>query len=235
MNAPYTPQLFELISTSGVALSPWCWHVRMAMAHKGVDAEIVQLPFTGKEPIIELGGKTFPLMKEADGTVFSDSTTITMRLEEMIPEPTLFPGGASALAQYRFLHRYIQVILFPTVVKIILKDIPGLLDGADKEYFVTSREARFGKTLDEVCAGRDAALETLATQFDPFRKALEVGGFISGNTPGMADYLLFGVMQWARVSSTTALAPEGDAMLGWMERMLDLHDGLGRTAPARAS
>ncbi|MCE2517695.1 MAG: glutathione S-transferase C-terminal domain-containing protein [Alphaproteobacteria bacterium] len=226
------PILYDLITKDGAALSPWCWHAKMALAHKGIAAEVKPLDFTQKDQVIAAGGKSFPLMVEADGTVSDDSKIITDRLEEICPTPTLFPGGAASHAAYDFMHRYVQTILFPTVVKIILKDIPDVLDGADRDYFIESRTTRFGKSLDEVCAQRDAHRETLSTQLDPFRKALAKGGFISGDTPAMADYLLFGVMQWARVCSPYALISADDALTPWMESLLDLHGGLGRATPA---
>ena len=49
----------------------------------------------------------------------------------------------------------------------------------------------------------------------------------------MADYLLFGVLQWARVSSPFEVIAADDIISGWMENMLDLHGGLGRSVPAR--
>ena len=226
------PILYDLITKDGAALSPWCWHAKMALAHKGISAEIKTLGFTQKDQVIAAGGKSFPLMVEADGTVSDDSRIITARLEEICPNPTLFPGGAASIAAYDFMHRYVQTILFPTLVKIILKDIPAVLDGADRDYFIDSRTSRFGKSLEEVCADRDQHREVLSTQLDPFRKAIASGGFISGDAPAMADYLLFGVMQWARVCSPYALIDADDALTPWMEHMLDLHDGLGRATPA---
>ena len=51
----------------------------------------------------------------------------------------------------------------------------------------------------------------------------------------MADYLLFGVLQWARVSSPFEVIAADDIISGWMENMLDLHGGLGRSVPARGN
>ncbi|NDA08140.1 MAG: glutathione S-transferase family protein [Alphaproteobacteria bacterium] len=210
------PQLFELISTNGLALSPWCWHVRMAMAHKGINAEIIQGGFTQKAQLEALGGKSYPLLKASD-------------------DPALFPGGESGQTHYRFLHRYVQTIVLPTLAKMIMMDIPDLLEGEDRAYFVSSREARFGKPLAEVCAGREEMRPTLQLQLDPFRKAMESGGFVNGSAPAMSDYLLFGILQWARVSSAFQLLEDNDVITSWMETMLDLFDGLGRGVPSRSA
>lgn len=229
------PQLFELISTNGLALSPWCWHVRMAMAHKGINAEIIQGGFTQKAQLEALGGKSYPLLKASDGQVFTDSNDIVFYLEELKPDPALFPGGESGQTHYRFLHRYVQTIVLPTLAKMIMMDIPDLLEGEDRAYFVSSREARFGKPLAEVCAGREEMRPTLQLQLDPFRKAMESGGFVNGSAPAMSDYLLFGILQWARVSSAFQLLENDDVITSWMETMLDLFDGLGRGVPSRSA
>lgn len=224
---------YDLISAEGQALSPWCWHARMALAHKGITPEIISLGFSQKDQVIAAGGKSFPLMVEADGTTSHDSRIISARLEKICPEPTLFPGGASSVAAYDFMHRYIQTQLFPTMVKIIVKDIPNVLAGDDKSYFIESREARFGKSLDEFCADRDEHRKTLSLQLDPFRRAMAATGYVSGtDKPAMADYLLFGVLQWARVCSSYSLVDADDTIAIWMEKMLDMYDGLGRATQA---
>ena len=232
MNSTAIPVLYDLISTDGNALSPWCWHARMALAHKGIDVDRRAHCFTDKADMQAAGGKSFPLLVDTDGTALTDSMDIVMHLEASRPDPTLFPGGD--VSSYLFMHRYVQTIMFPTMAKIILVDIPGVLNGEDKAYFIESREARFGKPLSEVCADPEGGLKTLDMQLDPFRKAMAEGGFVAGSAPAMADYLLFGVLQWARVCSPRQLTAEDDVIANWMETMLDLFDGLGRSAKARA-
>lgn len=225
------PVFYDLITTDGRALSPWCWHARMALAHKGIAVDRREHCFTDKQQMIDAGGKSFPLLIDGDGSVHDDSMKIVMHLEATRPEPTLFPGNS--VAAYRFMHRYVQTIMFPTMAKIIIVDIPDNLSGGDRDYFIESREARFGKPLEDVCADRESTLQTLGVQLDPFRKAMAGGGYVAGEAPAMADYLLFGVLQWARVSSPFEIIAADDIISGWMENMLDLHGGLGRSVPAR--
>lgn len=234
MNDNYKPVLFELKSTGGIALSPWCWHVRMAMAHKGVEPEIRQHGFTDKAALEAAGGKTFPFMREADGAGFDDSVKIVLRLEERVPKPTLFPGGDAGLATYHFLQRYTRASVVPSLVPFVVPDIPSMLDGEDLEYFVSSRESRFGMKLEELAKKRDAGMTTLDVALEPFRGAMRQAGFIGGDTPAMGDYLLFGPLQWARVSSLKPVLAKDDPVAEWMEKMLDMFGGLGRSIPARA-
>lgn len=226
------PIFYDLITADGRTLSPWCWHAKMAIAHKGIDIERRARIFTQKDELIAAGGKTYPCMIEDNGQVSDDSKIITDRVEELMPEPTLFPGGMASRTAYDFMHNYVQTVISPSVAKMIIADIPAVLDDADKGYFVESREARFGKTLEEVSASRDETREQFQKQLEPFRKALAKTGWISGDGPAMADYLLFGTLQWARVCSSYPILEDGDVISDWMERMLDLFDGLGRQTAA---
>ncbi len=233
MNPVSRPVIYELTSTGGVALSPWCWHARMALAHKGIEPEIRQHCFTDKEPLKAAGGKSFPLLLLDDGTVLDDSMKIVMRLEEAVPQPTLFPGGEPAVAAYRFMHRHTQLMVFPSLIPLVVPHIPEMLEGEDHDYFITSRRERFGMSMDEVAKGADAARESLNKALEPFRRAITGGGYVSGSAPAMPDYLLFGVLQWARVSSPRTIIEDDDIIKPWMENILDLFDGLGRSEPAR--
>jgi len=206
MTEATTPLLYDLVTGDGRSLSPWCWPVKMAIAHKNIAVETKPLIFSEKDQVITAGGKTFPLLVETDGQIYDDSRLIIDHLEKKYPEPTLFP----------------------TLVSMILVDIPDVLDPRDKDYFITSREKRVGMPLADYCAKREELRPTLNNQLDPFRKAMAVGGFICGDAPAMSDYMLFGMLQWARVTSPFELYDQYDDIWDWMEKMLDLYDGLGR-------
>ena len=45
--------------------------------------------------------------------------------------------------------------MHPAMARLILLDIHDVLAPQDQEYFRSSREARFGQTLEAVQAGRD--------------------------------------------------------------------------------
>ena len=228
------PVFYDLVTADGRPLSPWCWHAKMALAHKRLDVEIRSRSFTEKDEVIAAGGKSYPCLIEVDGMISDDSKIITDRLEELIPEPSLFPGGIASRTAYDFMHCYTQTVIFPTIVKMIIVDIPNILSGPDKIYFVESRESRFGKTLAEVSANRDEVRETFKKQLEPFRRAMAKTGWISGDSPAMADYLLFGTLQWARISSPYQIIDDDDVIATWMEKMLDLFDGMGRNTAAAA-
>ncbi len=69
-----------------VELRPQCWHARMAIAHKGITPSIIPLSFVEIDQLVTVGGKSFPLMVEDDGTISDYSKTIVERLEVISPE-----------------------------------------------------------------------------------------------------------------------------------------------------
>ena len=84
---------------------------------------------------------------------------------------------------------------------LIIADIPLGLKPVDAAYFRKSREARFGKPLEEIMAGRDKAVEGFRKSLEPLRLTLKTQAYLGGEKPNYADYIVFGPFQWARVVS----------------------------------
>ncbi|MBC7279914.1 glutathione S-transferase family protein [Hoeflea sp.] len=213
--------------------SPHCWKVTMALAHKGLPFERSNVCFT-KVPEVEGGvSKTVPVIR--DGTqVIADSFLIAAYLEETYPDrPSLF-GGEGGQAMARFIEAWTQSTLYAALGVIALKEIHDMLAPEDQAYFRTSREARMGKTLEQVTERREAEIEGFSAKLTPLRAMLKSQPWIGGSSPLFADYIVFGALQWVRVTSSAKVLEPGDAVTEWFERCLDLHDGLGRTVPAAA-
>jgi len=118
-------------------------------------------------------------------------------------------------------------VMFP----LIVADIPGHLKPVDAAYFRRTREARFGKPLEEVVAGRDKSAEDFRRALDPMRLTLKTQPYLGGDAPNYADYIVFGGFQWARVVSPFKLLAEDDPLYAWRERLLDAFDGMARKSP----
>ncbi len=89
------------------------------------------------------------------------------------------------------------------------------------------------KSLEELSAGREQAVQAFRRKLQPVRKALETRDFLGGAAPTYADYVLFGLLQWARVISPAKVLEDGDVVAAWFERVLDLYDGVGRKERSR--
>lgn len=213
--------------------SPHCWKVAMALEHKGLNYRAVEKRFV-EVPEIEGGAsKTIPVIRDGD-KVISDSFAIALYLEKAYPErPTLF-GGQGGQAHARFIERWSQLTLHPYLGMVALTALHAMQDDANAAYFRTSREARYGRTLEEVTAGRDAGLAGFRAALDPLRSMLSYQPWIGGEQPLFADYIIFGALQWARIASPYQLLEQTDPVAEWFERSLDLHGGKGRSIAAAA-
>lgn len=207
--------------------SPHCWKVSLALAHKGLDFIEKPVAFT-EIPKLEGGfSRTVPILKDGDRLV-RDSFDIALYLEDTYPDrPTLF-GGEGGKALSRLVEGFSQTLIHPVLTKIAVKDIHDMLAEPDQVYFRESREARLGQTLEAFSAAREAALADLSLRLEPMRHTLKLQPFIGGAGPLFADYILFGALQWARVTTGLALLPDEDPVALWFGRCLDLHGGIGR-------
>jgi glutathione S-transferase len=224
-------KLFELVGTDEARpFSPFCWRTRMALAHKGLDAESIPWRFTEKDAIAPHKSEKVPVLLD-DETAVADSWAIAVYLEDNYPDrPSLF-GGEGGRAMGRMMNWWGDVTVVGGMFPLIVADIPGHLEPVDAAYFRQSREARFGKPLEQVAAGRDKSVEGFRRALDPLRLTLKSQPFIGGAQPNYADYIVFGPFQWARVVSPFKLLAEDDPVYAWRAKLLDAFDGMARKSP----
>jgi len=226
-----TLKLFELVGADAQRpFSPFCWRIRMALAHKRLAAETIPWCFTEKDAIAPHKSEKVPVLLDGEDAIV-DSWTIANYLEDRYPDrPSLF-GGASGRAMARMINWWGDIAVVGGVFPLIVADIPPHLKQVDAAYFRKTRETRFGKSLEEVAAGRDNAVEGFRRALDPMRLTLKTQSFLGGDTPNYADYIVFGPFQWARVVSPFKLLAEGDPVHAWREKLLDAYDGMARQSP----
>jgi glutathione S-transferase len=208
--------------------SPYCWRTRFALAHKGLPVETVPWRFTDTEAIAFSGQGRVPVIRDGDTVVF-DSWSIVEYLEQHYPTPTLF-GGASGQAHARFVNAWADSVLTGGIARFIVRDLVDIIDPKDVAYFRSSREARFGTTLEAAQAGREERLAAFRDLLMPVRLVLRRQAWLGGTTPSYADHIIAGTLMWPRCASRFALLDAEDPVATWFGRMLDLYGGLGRRA-----
>ena len=222
--------LYDLTAGEDRRFSPFCWRTKMALAHKGLAADIRPVTFTQIPGILDGRRKTLPTI-EHDGKILSESGAIAAYLDEVFPdEPSLF-GDDTQRGLTAFVRNWVEAVVQPGIVTMVVLDIHDHLAAADQAYFRASREARFGRSLEEVQAGREDRLDGFRQSLTPLRRTLANQAFVAGAAPAYADYLVCGAFQWARAISAFRILAADDPIQAWFERCLDLYDGLGRTAP----
>ena len=90
----------ERVGLDGRRISPFSWRIRYAIAHKGLDPEVVPTRFADVARIRALSGQDLVPIIEHDGHVVHDSWSIACHLEDRFPDrPSLF--GGAARSRYR--------------------------------------------------------------------------------------------------------------------------------------
>jgi glutathione S-transferase len=199
--------------------SPYCWRIKLALAHKQLDFETIPWRYADKDKIAFANWDRVPVLVD-NGRPVVDSWAIAAYLENTYPaRPALFSGSPEAS---RFFNVWADTVLNPAIARFVVLDILNHLTPTDQPYFRRTREERLGQRLEDVVKDRDQRLATFAqTLAQPF---------LGGASPLYADYIVFGSLMWARCISPLRLLPSDDALEGWSERMLDVGDGLGRRA-----
>lgn len=225
-----TRALYELVGADPqIRFSPYCWRARMALLHKGIEAQITPWRFIDKEALAFSGQDKVPVLVDGEA-VICDSWEIARYLERTYPDaPSLF-GGAQGEAMARFIAHWCDGVMLPGMITLLVHDIWRCLDPASQGYFRESREKRFGRSLEEIAAGREDRVEGFRKALRPMRMVLKEYPFLAGEAPGYADYAAFGGFMWARSISHFELLEPDDPVHDWRERMLDLYDGYAHKA-----
>jgi glutathione S-transferase len=208
--------------------SPYCWRTRFALAHKGLPVETIPWRFTETDALAFSGQARVPVIRDGDRVVF-DSWSIAEYLEDEHPTPALF-GSTIGRAHARFINAWADSVMVGGIARFIVRDLLDVIDPKDQAYFRTSREARFGMTLEQVQAGREDRLTAFRDALLPVRLVLRKQDWLGGPAPSYADHIVAGTLMWPRCASRFPLLAGDDPVASWFGRMLDQYGGLGRDA-----
>ena len=120
--------------------------------------------------------------------------------------------------------------MHPEILQLLVLDIHNNLRPEDQSYFRESREKILGKPLEEVVKNRHDRLSQLNKILNPLRSTLSKQEYLSGETPGFSDYIVFGAFQWARCVSGFSILNADDIVYKWRDKMLNIYEGLALSA-----
>ena len=190
---------------SGV-LSPFSAKVRIALAEKKLDCEMLEVPWSrktlwGPKPsdflAVSPRGQV-PVLIDGDVAAY-DSTVICEYLEDRYPKPPLFPHGAAARARCRQLEDEADFAMSQEVTPLV------------QELFTKTDDA----TRD--MARVAAASEALQHRYDALEKELTGSEYLC-DAFSVADIATFMVVGFA---STFGVAPgeRHKSLRAWIERV----------------
>ena len=206
--------------------SPFVWRTKYALAHKGMAYDTQPTAFTDIAAIGDGSHQTVPMFADENGTEICDSSTIARYLDATYPDgrPLLDAAGQARAEE---IEAIIGTQGFGGFFPLYIRDIWAGLPEKDAAYFRSTREARFGATLEELSANRDARLPDAQAGLDPLRAELGSHPWFCGEAPGYADYIVLAFFAWLKGCASTPPLAADDHLVDYINRGFALYGGIG--------
>src|ERR1700734_3954350 len=148
--------------------SPFCAKVRKLLAFKGVEFEVVEVDYLERKELLLASGQiTGPAVTLHSGETIVGSPQIAIRLEELYPEPTIFPAGwrGMHLVLANYIDNHLEELVYPVALadELVYYSREGADRGALWRFI---RERKFGKGFV------DRTIADHAANWECFRIAL---------------------------------------------------------------
>jgi len=175
--------------------------VSLALAHKGIEAVTIEVDPADRSDVVRLSGQDLVPVAEIDGAIVADSVAILRRIEELQPEPRLWPAERSHKAGVD-----IFIDWFNRVWKLAPNAIAAELESASPD------ETRIGKLAAELSAGLEL-----------FEGLLSGSDYLVGDSLTAGDCIAFPFLKYAAIRD-----PADDELF---HRVLEDYQPLGEDRP----
>lgn len=202
-------------------VSPYCAKVRKLLDYKGVDAEVVEVDYLERKELLVASGQILvPALTLESGETLVDSHRIAMRVEELYPDPTIFPPGQRGL--HLALARQIDTELAQTLSRAGLSDKLAHYrrQGPDREaFFRLIRDSRHGAGFCErMVAEKEANWKRAMDALSSFEEGLATAPFLTGRI-GLADFALYGQLYSLVFTGERSLPSTMPGLRAFFDRM----------------
>ena len=175
--------------------------VALAIAHKGLEVESIEIDWDDRSPVEEVSGQSLvPVIVDGDEVVV-DSATILRHLEERYPEPPLFPSDRARRA---------ETDVFIDWFNEVWKRDPN---GIEEEMEGNSDPAAIA-----------VMSKRMAEHLDLFERMLDGRDHLMGDEVSAADFVAFPFLKYALIPMDPG-DPEP------FHKVLDDHQQLGDDHP----
>jgi glutathione S-transferase len=179
--------------------------VSLALGHKGVEAEPIEVDPDDRADVVRVSGQELVPVADVDGEIVADSTAILRRIEELHPDPPLWPPPGSRRAELD-----VFIDWFNRVWKVAPNAIAAQVEGGAPEQ----------PAVDAHAAEMAAALRV-------FESLLDGRPYLCGDTLSAADCVAFPFLKYAAIRD-----PADDELF---HRVLEDHQPLGDAHPQLAA
>jgi len=178
--------------------SHWCVKARKILNYKNIKYEIKDVGYHDKRELVKATGQDYVPAIVADGRIVT-YPDIPDFLEQLKPEPTIYPDGTKALS--KALENWAHWRLEEIVWRFVVGDFPKTFkDDLERWVFVEIQEAKRGP-LELMELRKTAFKKDMEMHLQILEDLLKTHKFILSEKPGLADFAAFGAIFPLRHSS----------------------------------
>jgi glutathione S-transferase len=184
--------------------------VSLALGHKGVGAEAITVDPEDRSEVVRVSGQDLVPLADFDGEIVADSPAILRRIEELHPDPALWPLEPSRRAELD-----VFIDWFNRVWKVAPNAIAEMLEGGAPDQFAI-----------------DAHAAEMVAALGAFEALLHGRRYLFGDSLSAADCVAFPFLKYAAMRDPADdelfhrvledYQPLGDAhsnLAAWIERV----------------
>jgi glutathione S-transferase len=203
------------------ASSPFCAKVRKILDYKGPSYELVEVDYLERKELLLTSGQVMvPALTLENRETIVDSDRIAARLEEIYPEPTIFPP------QWRGIHlalaRYFDTELEEALFRAAVPDEIAHYrrQGGDREaLWRLVRERKYGAGFcDRMIESHEANLAHSRILLQSLDESLGDRAFLLGRI-GYADFALYGQLSYLAFTGELKIPADLQNLRAFYHRM----------------
>jgi len=203
------------------ATSPFCAKVRKILDFKGLDYRVVEVDYLERKELMLASGQLMvPALTLETGETIVESDRIATRLDEIYPDPTVFPP------EWRGIHlalaRYFDGELEDALFRAALPDEIAhyARQGRDREAFYRLiRERKYGTGFcDDVISNHASHWARARELLAPLDDTLRDRAFLLGRI-GYADFALYGQLSYLAITGVVKIPGEMTSLRGFYGRV----------------
>ena len=199
------------------ATSPFSEKVRKVLAHKKVSWRSVDQPVIMPKPKLTplTGGyRRIPVM-QLGADIYCDTGIITRKLEELFPEPTIYPSGSEGLCQ--MISQWADRRFFFSITSAIFEKLVAMVP---KEFLEDRMKMMRGANITELLQTAPDARNQVRAFLAMIDRQVSGQPFILGDTFSLADAACFHCLWFLRIEPASfALAQRNGNLMRWFERI----------------
>jgi len=197
--------------------SPFSEKIRKIFAHKKVTWRAVEQPVIMPKPkLIPLTGgyRRIPVL-QLGADIYCDTGIIIRKIDELFPEPTLYPQGLEAAAHQ--INIFADRRMFWSTTPVIFEKLAAVVP---PEFIADRSKMMQGADFGQVPAQAPDARNQLRAYLDMMDRQLEQTSYMLGESFSLADAALFHPVWFLQSEpSSFAIAQKFRNLMRWFKRI----------------